>query len=152
VPENLLRVYLEFSAPMGGAPRILDPDCTRYTLFFDPGRVKRKALPNRQSGRPLRAVRRSITASCPGHSASSRGAAKRSTGTRRRADRRSVFTPIAPWARGEYNLVAQPFLEDSQGNRIGRAFEAPDASAGGSTDDAGLDAYRVAFSIRSARP
>ena len=31
------------------------PDHTRYTLFFDPGRVKDDILPNRQSGRPLRA-------------------------------------------------------------------------------------------------
>ena len=97
VPANLLRVYIEFSAPMGngagldfvklvelsgpgdvvdgvgnvrGAERVepgaflpveanfWSPDHTRYTLFFDPGRVKEGILPNRQSGRPLRAGRR----------------------------------------------------------------------------------------------
>jgi hypothetical protein len=30
-------------------------DHTRYTLFFDPGRVKQGILPNEQLGRPLRA-------------------------------------------------------------------------------------------------
>ncbi|HVH29678.1 MAG TPA: hypothetical protein VM818_23185 [Vicinamibacterales bacterium] len=85
VAENLLRIYVEFSAPMGsdggldfvrlveltgpdgkterveqGAFLPLEadfwsPDHRRYTLFFDPGRVKDDILPNRQSGRPLRA-------------------------------------------------------------------------------------------------
>jgi hypothetical protein len=77
VPENLLRMYVEFSAPMGrksgieylqllddrgavvqGAFLPLDyefwsPDHTRFTVFFDPGRVKRGILPNQQAGRAL---------------------------------------------------------------------------------------------------
>jgi len=77
VPENLLRLYIEFSAPMSrdgaiGFVHLLDekgvevqraflpvdgdfwnPDHTRYTLFLDPGRVKRGILPNEQMGRPL---------------------------------------------------------------------------------------------------
>jgi hypothetical protein len=77
VPENLLRMYVEFSAPMGrrsgieymkllngageeipGAILPLDyefwsPDHRRFTVFFDPGRVKDGILPNRQMGRPL---------------------------------------------------------------------------------------------------
>ena len=77
LPENLLRMYITFSAPMSGATGIghlellgpddvpvegaflpLDyefwsPDRTRFTVFFDPGRVKRGILPNRQSGRAL---------------------------------------------------------------------------------------------------
>jgi hypothetical protein len=77
VPENLLRMYVEFSAPMGrksgveyialldhqgkeipGAVLPLDyefwsPDHTRFTVFFDPGRVKKGILPNVQMGRPL---------------------------------------------------------------------------------------------------
>jgi hypothetical protein len=77
VPENLLRMYVEFSAPMGrrsgvefmkllnsagaeipGAILPLDyefwsPDHKRFTVFFDPGRVKDGILPNRQMGRPL---------------------------------------------------------------------------------------------------
>jgi hypothetical protein len=77
VPENLLRMYVEFSAPMGnksgveylkvlnesgaeiaGAILPLDyqfwsPDHTRFTVFFDPGRVKDGILPNREMGRPL---------------------------------------------------------------------------------------------------
>ena len=82
VPENLLRVYIEFSAPMGNGVGIdfvklvelsgpgaraskqrthgvagaflpveadfWSPDHTRYTLFFDPGRVKDDILPNRR--------------------------------------------------------------------------------------------------------
>lgn len=77
VPENLLRMYVEFSAPMGrrsgiehlkvlnvageeipGAILPLDyefwsPDHRRFTIFFDPGRVKDGILPNRELGRPL---------------------------------------------------------------------------------------------------
>lgn len=82
VPENLLRIYIQFSAPMGssGAADFVhlvhrasskeevvegaflpvqadfwSPDHTRYTVFLDPGRVKLGILPNRQHGRPLRA-------------------------------------------------------------------------------------------------
>jgi hypothetical protein len=79
VPENLLRMYLEFSDSMSrqsGVEHIhllddagrevqhaflpLDGDFwnpahTRYTVFFDPGRVKRGILPNEEMGRPLRA-------------------------------------------------------------------------------------------------
>ncbi len=79
LPENTLRLYIEFSAPMGNSGaldfvRLVDAhnrevdipflpvqadfwnaDHTRYTLFFDPGRVKQGILPNRQLGRPLRA-------------------------------------------------------------------------------------------------
>jgi hypothetical protein len=78
VPSNLLRMYIEFSAPMGsrtgqdyvsivdgkgaemhGALLPLDSDLwngerTRFTILFDPGRVKRGILPNRVMGRPLR--------------------------------------------------------------------------------------------------
>ena len=77
VPENMLRMYVEFSGPMGrksgveyialldssgqeipGAVLPLDyefwsPDHTRFTVFFDPGRVKTGILPNQQMGRPL---------------------------------------------------------------------------------------------------
>jgi hypothetical protein len=84
VPENLLRMYVEFSAPMGrksgveyialldhagkeipGAVLPLDyefwsPDHRRFTVFFDPGRVKKGILPNLQQGRPLE-VGRSVT-------------------------------------------------------------------------------------------
>ncbi len=82
VPENHLRFYVEFSASMGltggvDHVRLLDAeqqpvedaflpldvamwndDRTRYTLLFDPGRVKRGILPNEQMGRPLVAGRR----------------------------------------------------------------------------------------------
>ena len=79
VPANMLRMYVEFSAPMGrksgveylhlldhegheirGAVLPLDyefwsPDHRRFTVFFDPGRVKQGILPNQQMGRPLEA-------------------------------------------------------------------------------------------------
>ena len=82
LPENTLRLYIEFSAPMGDAGaldyvRILDDraqpvdipflpvqadfwnaDHTRYTLFFDPGRVKLGIKPNEDLGRPLQAGHR----------------------------------------------------------------------------------------------
>ncbi|HEY7188621.1 MAG TPA: hypothetical protein VH436_18820 [Vicinamibacterales bacterium] len=79
IPENQLRMYIEFSAPMGLRSGIdylalLDErgtevpgpflpldyefwnrDHTRFTVFFDPGRVKDGILPNRQMGRALKA-------------------------------------------------------------------------------------------------
>jgi hypothetical protein len=79
IPENLLRMYVQFSGPMGQqggldhvvlldargreVPDALLPldtelwndDRTRFTLLFDPGRVKRGILPNRRMGRPLHA-------------------------------------------------------------------------------------------------
>jgi hypothetical protein len=78
LPENQLRMYIEFSAPMGRRSGIeyvalLDErgqevegpflpldyefwnaDRTRFTVFFDPGRVKKGILPNKQMGRALR--------------------------------------------------------------------------------------------------
>ena len=79
LPENLLRIYVQFSAPMAegatvGKVRLLDEtgheipdvflpfetglwssDHTRYTVFLAPGRVKEGILPNRQMGRALTA-------------------------------------------------------------------------------------------------
>jgi hypothetical protein len=77
VPENLLRLYVQFSVPMGrkggieyltlldgrGDP-VEDPflpldaefwngDRTRFTVFLDPGRVKRGVRPNEDLGRSL---------------------------------------------------------------------------------------------------
>jgi hypothetical protein len=78
VPANLLRMYVEFSGPMGTRPgqdyiKIIGADGaeisnallpldtelwsgehTRFTILFDPGRVKRGILPNRAMGRPLK--------------------------------------------------------------------------------------------------
>lgn len=77
VPENQLRMYIHFSAPMGSrggidyvrlldarGDAVVDPflpldaefwndDRTRYTVFFDPGRQKRGITPNVQMGRSL---------------------------------------------------------------------------------------------------
>ncbi len=77
LPENMLKFYLHFSAPMeqGVAYRhvhLLDSSCneielpflelaeelwdrsgTRLTLLFDPGRVKRGLVPNEEEGPPL---------------------------------------------------------------------------------------------------
>jgi hypothetical protein len=77
VPENQLRLYIHFSAPMGlrggldyvslldeRGEKVVDPflpldtefwnsDRTRYTVFFDPGRQKRGITPNQQMGRSL---------------------------------------------------------------------------------------------------
>ena len=79
VPANVLRMYIEFSGPMGrksgveyikllddsgkeiqGAVLPLDyefwsPDHKRFTVFFDPGRVKEGILPNREMGRAFTA-------------------------------------------------------------------------------------------------
>ncbi|MEP6782235.1 MAG: hypothetical protein ABI983_01120 [Acidobacteriota bacterium] len=79
VPENQLRLYIHFSAPMGSrgaldfvrllddsGQEVKDPflpldvefwndDRTRYTVFFDPGRQKRGIAPIDQMGRSLTA-------------------------------------------------------------------------------------------------
>ena len=77
VPENQLRIYIHFSAPMGSrggldfvhllddaGQEVKDPflpldaefwndDRTRYTVFFDPGRQKRGIAPIADMGRSL---------------------------------------------------------------------------------------------------
>ncbi len=77
VPENQLRLYIHFSAPMGSrggldfvhlldeaGQEVTDPflpldaefwndDRTRYTVFFDPGRQKRGIAPIAEMGRSL---------------------------------------------------------------------------------------------------
>jgi hypothetical protein len=77
VPENQLRLYIHFSAPMGSkgglayvhlfaedGAEVADPflpldaeffndDRTRYTVFFDPGRQKRGIAPIADMGRSL---------------------------------------------------------------------------------------------------
>lgn len=79
LPENLLRLYVHFSAPMArgeayervrlldasGAPveapfvevgeELWDPEMRRLTLFFDPGRIKRGLRPHAEAGPPLAA-------------------------------------------------------------------------------------------------
>lgn len=81
IPENTLRLYLHFSAPMtrGQAFRhvrllseegdevpapfvapdheLWNPEATRLTLLFDPGRIKRQVGPNLEVGPPLEAGR-----------------------------------------------------------------------------------------------
>jgi hypothetical protein len=78
IPENQLRMYVQFSGPMQqqgglghiavvdrtgqditGAMRPLDTELwnderTRYTLLFDPGRAQREILPHPARGRSLR--------------------------------------------------------------------------------------------------
>lgn len=77
LPENLLKMYLYFSAPMSDGngyqylhlenekgekitapfleltPLLWNEDRTRLTLWFDPGRVKRDLLRNQKLGAPL---------------------------------------------------------------------------------------------------
>jgi hypothetical protein len=79
VPMNLLRMYVEFSAPMssghsydfvklyaegdslvdepfftaGGAVELWDTEHTRLTILFDPGRLKRDLRPHEEMGLPL---------------------------------------------------------------------------------------------------
>jgi hypothetical protein len=78
VPRNLLRLYVQFSAPMregcaAGHVRLVDDagetmvgallptehelwdaDRRRLTVFLDPARIKRGLVPHRQAGYPLR--------------------------------------------------------------------------------------------------
>ena len=80
-PENALRIYVEFSAPMAQGeawthlrvlddrgqaiekpfvelePELWDPTGRRLTVFFDPGRLKRGLIDNEVSGPPLVAGR-----------------------------------------------------------------------------------------------
>jgi hypothetical protein len=79
LPENTLRLYLHFSAPMtrGGVYQYLklvrsdgkeveqpflelgeelwNPDLTRFTLLFDPGRIKQGLVPREQLGPAIEA-------------------------------------------------------------------------------------------------
>ena len=81
-PENLLRFYIHFSGPMarqGGIEHVRliadageevrdallaspvdfwSPDQRRFTVFFDPGRVKSDLVPNQELGRALVAGKR----------------------------------------------------------------------------------------------
>ena len=78
LPANLLKMYIQFSAPMGQDevypnlslyddegqeivnpfleihPPLWDKTQKRLTLWFDPGRIKRGLHPNRELGPPLR--------------------------------------------------------------------------------------------------
>jgi hypothetical protein len=77
LPENTLKLYIEFSAPMSrgyawqhirlldstGSPidlpfleveqELWDPSYRRLTVLFDPGRIKRGLVPNRDAGSPI---------------------------------------------------------------------------------------------------
>ncbi len=75
VPENLLKMYLEFSQPMSYQAsleniylleegdtvqsflnlqnELWNKDHTLLTLWLDPGRIKRELVPNREQGNPL---------------------------------------------------------------------------------------------------
>jgi len=80
LPMNLLRMYVQFSAPMtvgddaekhiqlrdekgavvekafliaAGGQELWDPEHTRLTIFFDPGRIKRDLTPHEALGLPL---------------------------------------------------------------------------------------------------
>ena len=207
-PANLLRFYVHFSGPMAretgvGRVHIVDdsgkeladallpspvdfwsPDQTRYTVFFEPGRVKRGIKPNLDEGRALvpgktysvvvdaawpdtlgrsllKSYRRTFRV-VPAREAplsledwrlSSPAVGSREplvVQTLAPLDRallmrtvgvalggRSLdgavevgknetewrFTPAAPWARADHQLVVLSSLEDPSGNRIGRAFE-----------------------------
>ena len=96
-PENLLRFYVHFSGPMAresgvGRVHLMDeagvevsdallpasvdfwsPDQTRYTVLFDPGRVKRGIRPNLEKGRALVSGRRyTVTVDAAWHDAEGR--------------------------------------------------------------------------------
>ena len=82
VPENLLKVYFQFSAPMreGEAlqhihlldqqgdtlsgtflnlqPELWNKERTVLTLWLDPGRIKRELIPNQQLGNPIQSGKR----------------------------------------------------------------------------------------------
>jgi hypothetical protein len=248
VPENILRVYIEFSGAMSRSAGPADdfvrlvelsgpddkierieegaflpvdanfwsPDQTRYTVFFDPGRVKDEVLPNRESGRALRAGRRyaieiaasaldasgqplaagyrhvfragppvdeplepakwrlaspaagtanPLTVRFPrplDHGILARALGVEASGGRRldgtirleAHDTEWVFTPASPWTHGEYNLVAMSYLEDPQGNQIGRAFEElPDEQRNGAPADVSPTdtMIRLPFVVAAAR-
>lgn len=78
VPVNLLKLYVQFSAPMSegwalrlirvqraedgepledvflkAEPELWDRDRTRLTMLLDPGRIKRGLVPNEEAGYPL---------------------------------------------------------------------------------------------------
>ena len=141
LPENQLRLYIHFSAPMGrrGAlehvkllddrgGEVPDPflpleaefwtaDRTRYTVFFDPGRQKRGILPNRQMG-PSLVEGRSYTLVVAEDWTDGHGRPLRETFMRRFRVAPPALAPIAPsmWnieppARGTRQPIVVMFRE-----------------------------------------
>ncbi len=137
LPMNLLKFYIHFSQPMTAGqayrrvrleeasgeavadafiemtPELWDPDRRRFTLLFDPGRIKRGLEPHRQLGVPLK-MGRSYRLVIDSEWEDSRGAAllrgfeKRFRVTE--PDRRSphpeswVLSPPAAFTRGPLSL------------------------------------------------
>jgi hypothetical protein len=148
-------------------------DRTRFTVFFDPGRVKKGILPNTQMGRALE-VGKSYTldpaqwrieAPTAGGQAPlvvtfpepvDQGLLFRALGVRRGGavvdgdvtvgvgETQWSFTPYQPWQAGDYNLLALSILEDRAGNQIGRAFEVDNFE----TVDKGPDPRTVTLPFR----
>jgi hypothetical protein len=221
IPENQLRFYVYFSAPMGfvgGADHVYlldkeglavedaflplevalwNADRTRYTLLFDPGRVKRGILPNEELGRPLtegetytlvidrtwrdasglplaNSFSRWFTVGPPDersldpatwelaspragthdplvvsfprsldYALLNRALLVSTVGGKLVAgdidiqanETRWLFTPREPWEHVEHHLTILPVLEDTAGNRVGRAFEVESSE---SIEDQGL--------------
>jgi hypothetical protein len=234
IAENHLRMYVEFSGPMGfesgrryvrlldGAGQEVDGallpldvglwnnERTRYTLLFDPGRVKRGIAPNEEDGRALvqgqrytlvidrgwpdenglplvEGFSRPFRVGAPAeHALELRDwrLSPPSSGTRdplvvsfprpldyallhralvvvseaggrvggqilvEAAETRWRFVPSTAWAAGRYRLVALGILEDSSGNRVGRAFEVPTDPAGHQT---GGEGGSIPFSVLTPR-
>ncbi len=116
IPENILRIYLQFSEPMARGQirgKVLLTDAqgrrvnspflnlhtelwnkpqTRVTLLLDPGRIKQGVGPNVDAGAPFTS----------GNS----------------------YTPHAPWQSSTYTIVIDPELEDISGNTIAAPFDA----------------------------
>jgi hypothetical protein len=234
--ENQLRMYLFFSGPMGLQPardrvRLLDEqghevadaflplsvslwngDHTRYTLLFDPGRVKRGLLPNRQVGQPLvrgkrytlivdaawrdaqgrslvSAFSRTFTVLPPAYEpiapadwnvavpaknthdplvvtfaraldhaiaekalsiADQHGSRMKGTIVVNEQTTRWAFTPVAPWAPGDYLVVTEAELEDGAGNRVGRAFDFDALSRAPSKNETGDPHAQASLPFRIA--
>jgi hypothetical protein len=234
IPENHLRMYIQFSSPMGfesgrrhirlldgegreveGALLPLDvglwnADRTRYTLLFDPGRVKRGIAPNEEDGRALikgqrytlvidrgwadgrggplvEAFRREFRVGAPAERAldpkewrlgppaggtrdplvvtfprpldyallhralvvaTAEGGPVEGRIEVDEAETRWRFVPASAWNVGRYRLVALAALEDSSGNRVGRAFEVPTDQAG---HKSGGEGGSLEFTVTAAR-
>jgi hypothetical protein len=125
VPENLLKFYVHFSAPMSRGhiydylrllkedgkqvelpfleidEELWDDTMTRLTIFIDPGRIKRGVLPLEDVGPALEAGKRYTLV----------------------IDRAWNDGAGKPLKESQHQLVVQTTIEDLAGNNIGKPFD-----------------------------
>jgi len=140
LPENLLKFYLHFSAPMRRGhiydhihlldeagretelpfleidEELWNPAMTRLTLFIDPGRIKRGVKPLEEIGPALEEGKRFTLVI-------DQATLVDGATVLEDHERQWQFVPVDPWSPGRHRLLVQTTIEDLAGNNIGKLFE-----------------------------